>query len=47
VDPFEPPMPSKVTLEQTTKFALSLARGQPNREQIALPIPAHNVRELI
>lgn len=47
VDPFEPPMPPKVTLEQATKFALSLARGEPNREQIALTILADKVRELI
>ena len=47
VDPFEPPMPPKVTLEQATKFALSLARGEPNREQIALTVFADKVRELI
>lgn len=47
VDPFEPPMPPKVTLEQATKFALSLARGEPNREQIAFTVLADKVRELI
>lgn len=47
VDPFEPPMPPKVTLDQATKFALSLARGEPNRERIALTILADKVRELI
>lgn len=47
VDPFEPPMPPKITLEQATKFALSLARGEPNRERIALTILADKVRELI
>ena len=47
VDPFEPPMPPKVTLEQATKFALSLARGEPNRERIALTVLADKVRELI
>jgi hypothetical protein len=30
VDPFESPMPSKVTLGQAIKFALSLAHGEPN-----------------
>jgi pyruvate dehydrogenase (quinone) len=35
VDPFEAPLPAKVTLEQATKFAESLARGQPNRTKIA------------
>lgn len=47
VDAFEPPMPPKVTLEQATKFAISLARGEPNREQIALTVLADKVRELI
>jgi pyruvate dehydrogenase (quinone) len=47
VDPFEPPMPPKVTLEQATKFALSLARGEPNRDRIALTVLADKVRELI
>ena len=47
VDPFEPPMPPKVTLEQATKFALSLARGEPNRERIAFTVLADKVRELI
>jgi signal transduction histidine kinase/putative methionine-R-sulfoxide reductase with GAF domain len=27
VDPFEPPMPAKITLDQATKFAQALARG--------------------
>src|SRR5436190_12925904 len=35
VDPFEPPMPAKVTLEQAAKFAKSLARGEPDRSKIA------------
>jgi hypothetical protein len=29
VDPFEPPMPPRLTLEQAAKFARSLARGEP------------------
>jgi pyruvate dehydrogenase (quinone)/pyruvate oxidase len=47
VDPFEPPLPSKVTLEQATKFAESLIRGEPNRERIALTVLGDRVRELI
>src|SRR5207302_2066332 len=31
VDPFEPPMPPKVTAEQALHFAKSLARGEPHR----------------
>ena len=47
VDPFEPPMPPKVTVEQAAKFAQSLARGEPNREKIALTVLSDKVRELI
>ncbi len=47
VDPFEPPMPPKVTVEQATRFAQSLARGEPNREKIALTVLSDKVRELI
>jgi pyruvate dehydrogenase (quinone) len=47
VDPFEPPLPAKVTLEQARKFAQSLVRGEPNREKIALTVLGDRVRELI
>ena len=47
VDPHEPPMPPKVTLDQATKFATSLARGTPNRMKIALTVAADKVREII
>src|SRR5213082_705506 len=47
VDPFEPPMPAKVTFEQATNFAKSLAKGTPNREKIALTVLGDRVRELI
>jgi pyruvate dehydrogenase (quinone) len=47
VDPFEPPMPPKVTLDQATKFAQSLAKGQPQRGKIALTVLSDKVRELI
>jgi pyruvate dehydrogenase (quinone) len=47
VDPFEPPMPPKITLDQATKLAQALARGEPNREQIMLTVLADKVRELI
>jgi pyruvate dehydrogenase (quinone) len=47
VDPFEPPMPAKVTLDQATKFAQSLIRGEPNRKKIALTVFGDRVRELI
>ena len=47
VDPFEPPLPAKVTLDQATKFATSLIRGEPNRERIALTVLGDRVRELV
>ena len=47
VDPFEAPMPAKVTLEQAAKFAESLVRGEPNRSKIAATQIADRVRELV
>lgn len=47
VDPYEPPMPPKITFDQAKKFAQSLARGEPNREKIALTVLADRVRELV
>jgi len=47
VDPFVPPMPAKITVEQATNFAKSLARGEPNRAKIAWTVLSDKVRELI
>ena len=47
VDPFVPPMPPKVTVEQAAKFAEALAKGTPNRQKIALTVLSDKVRELI
>jgi pyruvate dehydrogenase (quinone)/pyruvate oxidase len=47
VDPFEPPFPAKVTMEQAANFAKSLARGTPNRKKIALTVMGDRVREMI
>jgi pyruvate dehydrogenase (quinone)/pyruvate oxidase len=47
VDPFVPPMPAKVTLEQATKFAEALARGEPNGTKIAWTVLSDKVRELV
>ena len=47
VDPFEPPMPGKVTADQALKFAESLIRGEPNRKKIALTASSDKVRELV
>jgi pyruvate dehydrogenase (quinone)/pyruvate oxidase len=47
VDGLEPPMPPKITVEQARKFAMSLVRGEPNREKIALTVLGDRVRELV
>ncbi|HZT43787.1 MAG TPA: thiamine pyrophosphate-dependent enzyme [Chthonomonadaceae bacterium] len=47
VDPFEPPMPPKITMDQAKHFAESLLRGEPNREKIALTVLSDKVRELV
>jgi pyruvate dehydrogenase (quinone) len=47
VDPYTPPMPPKVTVDQASKFAESLAKGQPNRRKIALTVLSDKVRELV
>ncbi|MBW3624370.1 MAG: pyruvate oxidase [Armatimonadetes bacterium] len=47
VDPNEPPMPPKVTLDQAKKLGESLLKGQPNREEIALTVLSNQVREMV
>ncbi len=47
VDPNEPPMPPKATVDQAMKFAEALAKGTPNRKKIALTIASDKVRELV
>lgn len=47
VDPHEPPMPPKVTVDQAEKLAKALAKGTPNRKEIALTIASDRVRELV
>ena len=47
VDPFEPPLPGKIKAKQALKFAESLARGEPNRSEIALTVASDKVRELV
>jgi pyruvate dehydrogenase (quinone) len=47
VDPFEPPMPAKVTPQQALHFAESLARGEPDRGKILATVFEDQVRELV
>ncbi len=47
VDPYEPPMPARVTLEQALHMTEALARGEPHRGRIALTLFRSKVRELV
>jgi pyruvate dehydrogenase (quinone) len=47
VDPFTPPMPPKVSVQQAEKFAEALVKGEPDRTKIALTVLADKVRELV
>src|SRR4051795_6142529 len=47
VDPYEPPMPPKISVEQATKFAESLMKGEPNRSKIALTVMEDKIKELV
>jgi pyruvate dehydrogenase (quinone) len=46
VDPFEPPMPSKVSAEQALHFAEALVKGQPAGGRIALTLFRDKLSEL-
>jgi pyruvate dehydrogenase (quinone) len=47
VDPFEPPMPAKVTREQVQHLAEALARGEPNRGKIAETLFRDKITDLL
>jgi len=47
VDPFEPPMPPKITTRQARKFAEALLRGEPNRTKILATVAEDRIRELV
>jgi pyruvate dehydrogenase (quinone) len=47
VDPFEPPHPASVKLDQAVNMAKALARGEPNRGRIALTLFRDKVHELL
>jgi pyruvate dehydrogenase (quinone) len=46
VDPFEPPMPSKISVEQALHFAEALLKGQPAGGKIALTLFRDKLSEL-
>lgn len=47
VDPLEPPMPPKVTMEQATELTKSLARGESQSKEIMETILRNRARELL
>ena len=47
VDPNEPPMPPKVEAKQVLHLAQALAKGQPNRQKIAMTVLSDRVRGLV
>jgi pyruvate dehydrogenase (quinone) len=47
VDPYEPPMPAKTTVEQARKLAQALVRGEPAREKIVRSILKDRIKEMI
>ncbi len=47
VDPFEPPMPPKVTFKDAKNFAGALVSGTPHAGDIAMTVLRDKVRELV
>jgi pyruvate dehydrogenase (quinone) len=47
VDPYEPPMPAQIKLDQALNMAKALARGEPHRGRIALTLFRDKVHELL
>jgi pyruvate dehydrogenase (quinone)/pyruvate oxidase len=47
VDPYEPPMPSKVSVKQAAHFAEALIKGQPKGGKIALTLFRDKLNELV
>ncbi|HKB93827.1 MAG TPA: thiamine pyrophosphate-dependent enzyme [Gaiellaceae bacterium] len=47
VDPYEPPLPPKITAKQAARFAEALAEGTPHRGKIVLTIAEDKVREMV
>jgi len=47
VDPAEPPLPGKITIEQAWQFAKALGRGQQDRWEIIKTVVEDKVREVV
>jgi pyruvate dehydrogenase (quinone)/pyruvate oxidase len=47
VDPYEPPMPPKATVDQAYQLAKALARGTPDRGKIIATVLEDTIREMV
>jgi pyruvate dehydrogenase (quinone)/pyruvate oxidase len=47
VDPYEPPMPPKATVDQAYQLAKALARGTPDRGKIIATVLEDKIREMV
>ncbi|MCC2642370.1 MAG: ydaP [Nitrospira sp.] len=47
IDPFEPPLPGKITTAQAWQFAKAMARGTENRWEIVKTLVENKVREVV
>ncbi|HEY8150327.1 MAG TPA: thiamine pyrophosphate-dependent enzyme [Vicinamibacteria bacterium] len=47
VDPYEPPMPARITVEQARKLGEALVRGEPAREKIVRAVLKDRIKEMI
>ncbi|HEX5724529.1 MAG TPA: thiamine pyrophosphate-dependent enzyme, partial [Longimicrobiaceae bacterium] len=47
VDPYEPPMPARITADQAKHFAESLVKGQPAARKIFRTVLKDRIKEMI
>jgi pyruvate dehydrogenase (quinone) len=47
VDPAEPPLPGKISVDQAWQFAKALAKGQKDRWEIIKTVVEDKVREVV
>jgi pyruvate dehydrogenase (quinone) len=47
IDPLEPPLPGKITIDQAWQFAKSLARGTTDRWELMKTVAENKIREVI
>ena len=47
VDPAEPPLPGKITIDQAWQFSKALARGQKDRWDIIKTVVENKIREVV